>query len=429
MDCDAVVVGGGLAGLVAARDLGEAGQRVVLFEARDRLGGRTWYRPIAGTDVPAEFGGTWFSRELQPALAGEIARYRLPVSPPPDVETTVWVAGGERHEDPSSADAFVKGLQSALPAIDEAAARLSAAWNARGPTPGDLDVPSTAWIEGLQATRPAKDMLLAWMSTMGGGRPEDQSILMLLGEPALTGYRIEKTFESVSESFADGTSSLVDAIATDARADVRMSTVVERVRHDEAGVRVTVSDGTEVLASAAVVALPLNCLTDVLFDPPLSEAKRRASETRHAGISTKVLALAEGFPAGTLCLGWKPPIQAAMGMKQVNGSTLVAGFDGLLSIQDPRDPGVVEKALRTYLPECRVTAADSHDWNADPFSKGAWLAWPPGWIEFSEELPLPEGLLAFAGSDIAIEGSGYMEGAIASGRDAAARTLANIGKP
>ena len=49
MDADVIVIGGGFAGLVAARDLRAAGRSVVLLEARDRLGGRTWYRQMPGT--------------------------------------------------------------------------------------------------------------------------------------------------------------------------------------------------------------------------------------------------------------------------------------------------------------------------------------------------------------------------------------------
>ena len=74
MGVDVVVLGGGMAGLIAARDLGERGLAVTLLEARDRLGGRTWTRPLAGTDVIVEMGGTWFSRVLQPGIAAEIER-------------------------------------------------------------------------------------------------------------------------------------------------------------------------------------------------------------------------------------------------------------------------------------------------------------------------------------------------------------------
>ncbi|MDQ3182522.1 MAG: FAD-dependent oxidoreductase, partial [Actinomycetota bacterium] len=54
---DAVVVGAGLAGLTAARELDAAGASVVVIEAQDRVGGRTKAGRVAGTTV--EMGGQW----------------------------------------------------------------------------------------------------------------------------------------------------------------------------------------------------------------------------------------------------------------------------------------------------------------------------------------------------------------------------------
>jgi monoamine oxidase len=49
---DAVVAGGGLAGLVAARDLARAGRSVVLLEGSNRLGGRAYARrSLLGLDL------------------------------------------------------------------------------------------------------------------------------------------------------------------------------------------------------------------------------------------------------------------------------------------------------------------------------------------------------------------------------------------
>src|ERR1700689_2700942 len=65
---DVVVIGAGFAGLVAARELGRAGFGVLVLEARDRVGGRTWTDRRLGHDL--ELGGTW----VEPPTWAEMAR-------------------------------------------------------------------------------------------------------------------------------------------------------------------------------------------------------------------------------------------------------------------------------------------------------------------------------------------------------------------
>jgi monoamine oxidase len=415
-----IVIGGGVAGLVAARDLSAHGSRVTVLEARDRLGGRTWTRTMAGTDVEAEFGGTWFTRKLQPAIAREIERYGLSVNESVHFDRAVWAGTDGRVVGHSPGDTFAPLFEPAKQVMDAAVERVRQAFAAGTEIPPEFDVPAAGWIERLDVPRATQEILLSWMAAVGGGDPAEQSILMLIGDLALTGFPLGASMEDVGESFADGTAALVGALEADIRGEILRGVVVMRVEQDDRSVRVSTKDGGAFEADAAVVALPLNCLTDVAFSPGLDPALARAAEQRHAGRSTKVLAVAEGFGAATIGVAWGHPFQAAVGTREVPGGALVTGFDGVGLIHDPHDPQEIEAALRVFAPETDVRTVDGHDWISDRFSKGTWLAWPPGWAtEVASQLGRPQGRLAFAGSDIAIEGAGYIEGAIVSGREAA----------
>src|SRR6266540_6443930 len=93
---DVVVIGGGFAGVVAARDLTEQGNSVLLVEARDRLGGRTWSTTFPGTDINIEMGGQFvLSDELWPCVASEVQRYGVDLhhAPVPESYPTLFNGG------------------------------------------------------------------------------------------------------------------------------------------------------------------------------------------------------------------------------------------------------------------------------------------------------------------------------------------------
>ncbi len=421
MDADVVVIGGGFAGLVAARDLRERGRSVILVEARDRLGGRTWYREIPGTGVMAEYGGTWFSRETQPAIAAEIHRYGVAVEPYIEPARSIWVFDGDRHEGTAHLDRLRTLLAPVDGQIDQVAR-----WIEEGGTEeglGDLDISVSRWVEALGIPAEAQAYLLMYAASMGGGSPERMSALGLLLDAAEGGYRFDEAFHQTGERFADGTVALIDAIARDVGADLRLGSPVSRISHDATAVRIDLAGGGSLDARAAVCALPLNVWDDVVFDPGLRGWKRHLAEDGHAGDTVKTLAVVEGLTASFMAQGWGVPIQAAVSLKETSVGSLVMGFSGAARI-DPSDRAVVQDALRRFVPEATVLTSDGHDWVMDPYAKGTWLAIPAHWwqavgSDVFEELRRPEGHLAFAGSDIAEHGAGWMEGAVASGRDAA----------
>jgi monoamine oxidase len=422
-DPDVMVIGGGFAGLIAARDLREAGRSVVLVEARDRLGGRTWFRELPGTGVMVEYGGAWFWSDLHTGLAAEIVRYGVPVHAATPVTSLVWLGGGRLRSGPGVLEDVQRAMAPFDPVFDAAAARIGSAWDTDRGVLADLDTSAATWIAGLGLPPETVDFLMAFSAAMGGGDPARLSALGILADAALLGYRLDEAFLSVGESLEQGTSSLIDAIAADLGGEVRLGAVVTRVRQDDRGVTVDLAGGGQVRARAGIVTLPVNVWPDIVFDPPLSSEKQRIAALGNAGASTKVLAVARGVPEGFQSAGWPAALQAMVSDREMAGGRLVVGFSGVGGI-DPSDPVAVGAALRAYLPESEVLTSDGHDWVADPFSRGTWFAPPPGWESGDADgQRAPEGRLAFAGGDIASVGAGWIEGAIVSGGDAARTVL------
>jgi len=118
---DVVVIGGGFAGVTAAREAALRGRSVLLLEARERLGGRTWSAVWNG--LPVEYGGAWVHWH-QPHTWSEITRGGLDVVLSDDAERAGWYVDGVRREGTiAERDAiaergwnrFVAGVHGALP--------------------------------------------------------------------------------------------------------------------------------------------------------------------------------------------------------------------------------------------------------------------------------------------------------------------------
>jgi monoamine oxidase len=404
---DAIVIGGGFAGVTAARDLRHGGADVLLVEARDRLGGRTWVRRLAGTTIELDFGGTWVLVDEHHAVMSELRRYGIATDPTPAPTTVVNVLGDERVE----AD---------LPADELAAAGAEIERRLADAAPGTT---IEALLQHADLTPRSRAWVSAYVRYLHGADPS---------EVAAGGLRSAERLSSLAEpdhyshKIQGGTRHLLEAIAGDAGAAARLGATVTAVEHDAEGVRVTLADGERIAAAVAINALPVNTWDRVGFAPSLEAAKRSLAEQHHAGHSVKVWLVATGMPETFRGLDATGPIAYLRTERGLpGGCSLLVGF-GAERALDPCDTAAVQAAVRRFVPDAEVLASDGHDWNRDPLAAGTWFACRPHQEAAVARLDEPEGRLLFASGDMG-EHAGTIEAAIVNGRAAAGAALGVLG--
>jgi pseudooxynicotine oxidase len=423
---DVIVIGGGFAGLTAAREAALHGRSVLLLEARERLGGRTWRSRWNGSEV--EYGGAWVHWH-QPHTWSEITRAGLGVRVSNDVEVAGWYVGEDRRsatmEDRDEIarrgwDRFVDGVDVALPqphdplhAIDKLARfdRLTIAER----------------LDQLILTGEERDVLSAELESLAHAPLQDAGAVAVLRWHALSGYSLELTqFTGGRVSLAGGTSSLLAAVANGAPFERRLKTPAAAISQRNGGVEVQTRDGGGFKGAAAVVAVPVNALPAIEFDPPLSEAKRRAIAQGQASRGIKIFIHARGEPVRNNAI--RPG--HAFGYIATeelfdDGTQLLIGFGLDAAGCAADDTGWAQRELDAIIPGYEVLEATAHDWLADEFSRGTWAIHRPGWYEHHHAaMRVPEGRVLLAGSDLANGWAGFIDGAIESGLRAGALAVA-----
>ena len=426
MTHDVIVVGGGFAGVTAARETAVRGRSVLLLEARDRLGGRTWSADWDG--IPIEYGGAWVHWH-QPHTWSEITRAGLRVVLSEDAQRAHWWVGDERRDGTiAERDAiaergwnrFVDGVREALPnphdpllALDELARfdRLTIAER----------------IDELELDEEERAVLVAELESLASGPLEEVGAVSVLRTHALSGYSLALAqFTGGRVTLAGGTGSLLTAIASAAPIETQLETPVAAVRDRGSRIEIETRAGAVHDAAVAIVAVPLNVLGTIEFEPALSEAKQEAIELGQGSRGIKIFLRARG--AGLRENAIRPGHPFGYLDTEVlfdDGTQLQIGFGPDAERCDASDAAGVQSALDEILPGYELVAATAHDWLADEYARGTWATHRPGWYtRHHAEMRSPAGRVLLAGSDLANGWSGFIDGAIESGLETGARAAA-----
>lgn len=417
---DAIVIGAGFAGVTAARELREQGQRTLLLEARDRLGGRTWTDTFLGEQI--ELGGTWVA-QLQPHVWREITRYNIPLVADAGPDRAIMpTLHGFRSFDP--AEAFARQGKLLTPLFDGSREYFERPYEPLFRKDLLRKIDKLSMRDRLdQLNLSPEDELWITGTTAGlsGGSSKRGALTQLAQWWALSGWNIDgwnslNTFRPES-----GTIALLKAILADASPELHLNSPVAAISDDGKHAHVTTYPGKRFAAPLVVVAVPVNVWKTINFTPQLPKAYIEAST---AGI---------GVPNGTKLwihirgpvdrfLAQAPegyPISMLITHSQLDDGQLVIGFSESESL-DVSNRAQVEDAVRLLVPEAELVNFRAQAWGSDEFSLGGWSCKQPGQLtELLHAIQQPQGRLTFATSDIASGWSGYMDGAIESGLRAA----------
>lgn len=432
VDYDVIVIGGGFAGVTAARELRGAGHSVLLIEARNRLGGRTLTAEFAGR--PTDLGGTWIHWS-QPYVWSESRRYGLALeeSVGAAADDFIFESGGRVQR--ARMSEIWEPLDSAVRAYFEPSREIFPRPHEPFFSESYREVEKLSGLDRLGAielSEVQRDLLNGYFSTTGHNSLDRIAWVELMRCYALAGHDLIDLNDALARyRFRDGSVALLDAMAADVPLEVKLGSPVMKVAQDATGVTVTTEEEEQLRARYAVVTLPLNVLKDVDFSPALHPGKLAASKETHAGVGTKFHVLLRGRQgnlAAAAPTGKPQPITYLFTEHEGESDTHMIGFGPSPKFLNVADRDAVQRAVRKFLPDAEVEVVRGYQWNLDPFSQGTWCLYRPGqYGRYLAHLQATEGRLVFASSDWADGWRGFIDGAIESGLSASRQVMLGLG--
>ena len=447
-EADVVVVGAGLSGLTAARELAAAGASVVVLEARDRVGGRLLGVRV-GEGAVVDLGGEYFGplghKIIEAARSVEVPEARVN-----DTGDKLLELGGRvrryRGYIPNAGALVLADSAQGLLRFERMVKQVppAAPWTAAKAREWDAQTLST-WVRRNFVTRGARELFEMATEAIWCASTADFSLLH-----ALFYSRSYESFEylgsvrkgSQERRFQGGAVAIAERMA-DALGDaVALGCPVRDIAHAGGGVRVS-GPGFAVQARRAIVTLPPVMAGRIEYDPPLPGQRDQLVQRLNPGSALKYVAVydrafwRENGLSGQ-ATSTRGPLAAIFDQVPAGGNcAVIGGFGGGRTARElaalperARREAVLDQFARLFGERARrPDELHEKNWSDDPWARGCYnaIATTGALTAFGPALRKPCGRIHWAGAETGIHANGSMGGAVDAGERAAAEVLEELG--
>lgn len=407
-----MVIGAGIAGLSAAKELQKNGFQVTILEAKSRIGGRIWTDKSFG--IPLDFGASWIHGVNKNPIKEIAQKNRIQTHPTSYESIYIYNQKGQQYSE-DEIEKIGNDFEELLEEIETLA------------TKNTKDISIAQAIQQIFQEIPLSSeelYALNWaMVSLELNAAADIEELSAKGDSQ------DSNFSGEDELFPKGYSQIIEEIAKGL--DIRLEYQVQKVIHSQNKVKIETNKKT-FTCDKVVITLPLGVLKAkmVEFSPPLPESKQKAIQMLQMGLVNKIaLRFSSAFwPLDRDFLGQvsekKGNFAIFLNWYRFTKEPILIAFIGgnkarFFETQSEKEitqeiMQILQKLFGNSIPYPLQVKATQ--WGKDPYALGSYSFFPTGATgDAYDQLANPTGNLFFAGEATIRQYPATVYGAFLSG--------------